>query len=45
MTVQESSGDGDVVCVWFEKSRQNEGVFKAAMLRIYRPSGPMVFAL
>lgn len=45
MTVQETQLSGDVVCVWFDKTRQNEGSFKAAMLRRHQSSGPMVFTV
>lgn len=45
MTVQEARPSGDVVCVWFDKNRQNEGTFKALMLRPYKPSGPMFITI
>jgi uncharacterized protein YodC (DUF2158 family) len=44
MTVQELRAPEDVICVWFDKTKQCHGVFNAAMLHIHRPA-PMSFSV
>lgn len=42
MTVQ-GLRTGDVICVWFDKTKQTQGVFNPAMLARYQRPRPMTF--
>ena len=41
MTVHDIRNEDDVVCTWFEKARQCEGVFKTSALSRAHSSSPI----